>query len=186
MIVWVMLIILLLKLLNLNWLLHLSMIRVSESDKETMNQYMTGKDYKALSRKLNMIVRHGEAFYSSNFQNMMLAHEATIKTLFSESKHLFEKNENVVKDNVMKMETSLQEVKDLKTLMMNVKNSNFTNSINYLVKHYDIKVHLSDEIQRKDVKINSMNKEVSYLKSDQVKKDDELLLVKGLNFGINR
>lgn len=36
------------------------------------------------------------------------------------------------------------------------------------------------------MKVNSLKQEVSYLKSELVKKDDELLLVKGRNFEINQ
>ncbi|CAH1444092.1 unnamed protein product [Lactuca virosa] len=95
---------------------------------------------------------HGSAlgeFSGRNFQNMMLVHKAIVKTLVSQNKRLLEENEKFVKENVMKMEATFREVKDLKTLILNdnsVHNANFTSYINTLVAHYDTEAHMVDEI----------------------------------------
>lgn len=152
----------------------------SESDEETINLPKTRKDYKALNCKLNMLFCH--PFLTSNFYNMMLAHEASVETFLSQSKQLSEENKKVVKESVMMLESALQEVKDLKTLILNdnfVDNLQLTSLIDTLVHHYNIEAHLIDDIQRKEVKIKSLKKKVTYLKSELVKKEDELLFVQG-------
>ncbi|CAH1433787.1 unnamed protein product [Lactuca virosa] len=113
---------------------------------------------------------------------MMLFHQARVETFISQSKLLSEENKKVVKESVMTLESALQEVKILKTLILNdnfVHNVHLTSLIDTLVDHYDTEVHLIEDIQRKEVKINSLKKKVTYLKCELVKTEDELLFVQG-------
>lgn len=150
-----------------------------ESDEETMNFPMTRKYDKDLNQKLNMLVRHGEAFSTSNFSNMMLVHEEIVKTLLSKSKRLLEENEKLVKEHATKMEVALNEMKELQTLILN--DNTVHRSINTLVNHYDSKAKMADAIGRKEMMNGKLTQELSFVQSELTKKDDEILLVKACN-----
>ncbi|CAH1413370.1 unnamed protein product [Lactuca virosa] len=125
----------------------------SDSDEETMNMPFTRKYYRALNQKINMLVSHGEAFSISNFQNIMIVHEATVKILLYESKRLCEENEKLVKEHATKMEATINE-------------------------NYDTEDKIAHEHARKETQITSLKQEFMFVKYELEKMDDEMLLVK--------
>ncbi|CAI9303283.1 unnamed protein product [Lactuca saligna] len=150
---------------------------------------MIRKYYKALNQKLNVLVCHDEAFSTSNFQHMMIVHEATVKILLLESKRLSEEHEKLVNATAVKIDATPNEFKEYKTFTLYdniVHSSKFTFPINTIVNHYDGEAKMVDELARKDVKITSIKHEWTFAKTELVKRDDEILLVKGQNFEINQ
>ncbi|CAI9276692.1 unnamed protein product [Lactuca saligna] len=133
----------------------------SDQDEETMNMLLPRKDYRALNHNLNMLVRHGEAFSSRNFLNIIIVHEAIMKTLFYKSKRLCEESEKLLKEHAMKMEVETNEC-------------------------YDTEAKIAHEHARKETQIKSVKRELMFVKSELVKIDDEMFLVKGFNFEINK
>lgn len=120
---------------------------------------------------------------------MMIAHEATVKIILSESKRLSEEHEKLVNATTMKIDANLNEFKEHITFTLSdniVHSSKFTFHINTIVKHYDSEANMVDELARKDVKITSIKHELMFAKTELVNRDDEILLVKGQNFEINQ
>ncbi|CAH1427816.1 unnamed protein product [Lactuca virosa] len=116
-------------------------------DEENENNSMMKRDYNALSKKMNMLVRHSEIFSTCKFEHMMTVHESMVKTLLFESKILFEEHEKLVTATNVKMDVALNDVKKIHTLIFNdntMHNSTISNSINTLVSHYDIEAKISD------------------------------------------
>lgn len=127
----------------------------NDLDEEHVNDLMTRRDYKALNRKMNMLVPHTQVFSTSKFENMMKVHEAPVKTFRSKSKILVNEEEKLVKAKTKKIDVAIievkeatnakidvviKEVKEIYTLLLNdniVHISNLNNSINDLVQHYD-------------------------------------------------
>lgn len=84
----------------------------SDLDEEHVNDSMTKRDYKALSRKMNMLVRHTEVFSTSMFEHLLHIHESSVKYLLSESKRVFEEHRMLVKTTNEKLEATLKEMKE--------------------------------------------------------------------------
>ncbi|CAI9281210.1 unnamed protein product [Lactuca saligna] len=73
-------------------------------DEEHANNPMTKRDYKALSRKLNLLVRHTQVFSTSKFDYMQQAH-------MESEKALFETSASLISDTTVKVDAAFKEVK---------------------------------------------------------------------------
>ncbi|CAH1428049.1 unnamed protein product [Lactuca virosa] len=159
----------------------------SDLDEESTNNPMTRTDYKALIRKMNMLVYQTELFSNSKLQHMMTINESTVKTLLFESKRLSEENEKIMHDTTTKVDAVLNEVKELKTSVLSdstTHNQNLIDGVNNFVLHYGTEAKMVDIITRKDTKITSLKEDLVAVRNELVKKEDELLLRKGNNFEI--
>lgn len=80
----------------------------SDLDEEKADNPMTKRDYKVLSRKVNLLVLHTQVFSTYKFQCMQEAHMGIEKTLFKTSAKL-------VLDTTTKVDEAVHEVKQATT-----------------------------------------------------------------------
>ncbi|CAH1450620.1 unnamed protein product [Lactuca virosa] len=146
----------------------------SDLNDETAPAPTTRKDYQILNRKLNALVRRDNSFSLSNFQNLMITHENTLKMILGESRRLFADQAKLIDEVTYKVQTALNtsnnvlskvdsiasEVKEYNTsiLSANTKhNQGVINSINTLVSHYDNETDLVDKLTVKELNLRSLN-----------------------------
>ncbi|CAI9261725.1 unnamed protein product [Lactuca saligna] len=119
----------------------------------------------------------------------MTVNEVNLKTLLSERKRLFEEHEKLVTATNSNMEASLNEVKEFKSFLLTdntIHNSKFIDTVNNLASHYDIEAKMEDIIASKVAKFTLLKDELMIVKTKLIKKDNELLIVKGKTFEINK
>lgn len=146
-------------------------------DEATIPTPITKREYQLMNMKLNVLVRPTYSCFSSNFQHMMTVHESAVKTIFSQSKRLFDAQEKLVSDTTTKVDVSLSkttkalskmdivlsEVQTLKvsTVYENtVHHHTITGEMNDLVGHCDIEEKIAGIIAEKENKIKSIRLEL--------------------------
>lgn len=136
-----------------------------------------------LNHKLNALVSMDDSFSPTNFQNMMITHESTLKTILSESKWLFDAQAKLIEDETTKVQSDLttshealskvdsivNEVKELKTSILAANtqhNQDVISSIKTLVSHYDNEINLVDQLTEKELKLRSWKLELKQTKKE--------------------
>lgn len=76
-------------------------------DDEIVVALATIKYYKMINRKLNALVRRVDSYFPTNFQNLMITHENTLKTIIGESKRLFDAQDKFIDEATLKVQTVL-------------------------------------------------------------------------------
>lgn len=97
--------------------------RVDSDDEENLSSPMTRGEFRELKNKMDQILKHTSTFSTTNWENMVISHQETIKMLTKDNANTFESQQNLANDSTKKIvECNEKVVSKIKEMSFEMKN----------------------------------------------------------------